>query len=375
MSNNSPIVMKFGGTSVRNDSARTNSMLQVKKHFENNQKIVVVVSAMGRKGEPYSTDTLINLLKIEGASVCPKELDAVMSVGEILSAAYFAHFLSQNGMPAISFNGSQAGILTDDNAGNAEIININPSRIKSALNEGKIVVVAGFQGVNKYGDIRTLGRGGSDTSAVALGSALKAAAVEIYSDVDGIANCDPRQIANVKFMRSINAKQMLKLAEEGSKVIHSRAIKASFKNKIPIIVKNTFNNNPGTKIFHDQSENNKCIAIANRDDMVVVEFEHPHNKTISIDGVINIDSKRVILKDDIYFSANLSKLEENFGFYKISKGWSTISIVFNNTIPKVCEIEYCEIIKQKDQIISYLMSEEVAKEAINKIYQSYIGKK
>ena len=372
MANNAPIIMKFGGTSVRNDSARTNSMLQVKKHFEKNKKIVIVVSAMGRKGEPYSTDTLINLLKIEGSSVCPKELDSVMSVGEILSAAYFAHFLSQNGMPAVSFNGSQAGIFTNDNAGNAQIIDIKPSRIISTLNEGKIAVIAGFQGVNKYGDIRTLGRGGSDTSAVELGSALKAKVVEIYSDVDGVANCDPRQIANVKFMRSISAEQMLTLAEEGSKVIHSRAIKASLKNKIPIIIKNTFNNTTGTTIFHKTSTNDKCVAIANRDEMVIVEFEHPHNKKIHINGVINIDSKRVILKDDIYFSANLSKLEKSFGFYKVSKGWATISIVFNHKTPKAVILENTEIIKNKAKIISYLLPESHTNKTLNKLYSIYI---
>ena len=113
-----------------------------------------------------------------------------MSIGERLSSAYFSHFLTMNGMPAAAFTGGQAGILTDNNPGNAEILEINTSRIRKALSEGKITVVAGFQGVTSEGDVRTLGRGGSDTSAVALGSSLGAEVVEIYSDVDGIANCD-----------------------------------------------------------------------------------------------------------------------------------------------------------------------------------------
>jgi len=192
--NLSPIVMKFGGTSLRDESSRESALTHIKRYAEAGEKVVVVVSAMGRKGEPYSTDTLVNLLKQVGPSICPRELDLIMSVGESISSAFFTHLLSQNGLDAVSFNGRQAGILTDDNTGNAEILEINPVRIVEALNEGNIAVVAGFQGVNDRGDIRTLGRGGSDTSAVALAAALEAEKVEIFSDVDGIANCDPKLV-------------------------------------------------------------------------------------------------------------------------------------------------------------------------------------
>ena len=183
-----PIVMKFGGTSLRDEDSRAYALKHIKEYSDAGERIVVVVSAMGRKGEPYATDTLVALLKDVGHNINPRELDLVMSVGETLSSAFFSHLLSHNGMPAVSFNGRQSGILTDDNAGNAEILEINPSRIVEALDEGNIAVVAGFQGVNERGDIRTLGRGGSDTSAVSLASALGAEKVEIFSDVDGIAN-------------------------------------------------------------------------------------------------------------------------------------------------------------------------------------------
>ena len=371
MSSSVPIVMKFGGTSVRNDSSRTSAMRHVKEHFQDGKNIVVVVSAMGRKGEPYSTDTLINLLKLAGSHICPKELDAVMSVGETLSAAYFAHFLTQNGMTAVSFEGRQAGILTDNNAGNAEILEVNPSRILSVLAEGKIAVVAGFQGANNDGDVRTLGRGGSDTSAVALGAALNAECVEIYSDVDGIANCDPRQVTNAEFMESVSATQMLKMSDEGSKVIHPRAIKASLKSKTPIIARNTFNDSAGTTIFHDQAADNNCVTLAHRDEMVLVEFEYAHDAGSHVNGVINIDSKRVILKDDVYFTSRLSRLEESFGFYKVSKGWATVSVVFNSKAPEAMAIDAAEMLETPENVISYLLPETEMRVALNTLHAAY----
>ena len=238
-SNDSIIVMKFGGTSVQTEESRRHVIKHIRRNVESGKKVVAVVSAMGRKGDPYATDTLISLLKDVGEPVNPAELDSVMSIGERLSSAYFSHLLTMNGMPAAAFTGGQAGILTDDNPGNAEILEINTSRIRKALSEGKTAVVAGFQGVTSEGDVRTLGRGGSDTSAVALGSSLGAEVVEIYSDVDGIANCDPRQIPEAVFMDSVSVTQILTMADEGSKVIHPRAVKASLKTKTEIDVPNT----------------------------------------------------------------------------------------------------------------------------------------
>ena len=371
MSSTAPIVMKFGGTSVRNDSSRTSAMRHVKEHFEDGKGIVIVVSAMGRKGEPYSTDTLINLLKLAGNNICPKELDAVMSIGETLSAAYFAHFLTQNGMTAVSFDGRQAGVLTDDNAGNAEILEINPSRILSTLAEGKIAVVAGFQGANSNGDVRTLGRGGSDTSAVALGAALNAECVEIYSDVDGIANCDPRQVINASFMDSISATQMLTMSDEGSKVIHPRAIQASLASKTPIVAKNTFNDCAGTVIFHGKSDETSRVTLAHRESMVLVEFEYAHDAGSHVNGVINIDSKRVILKDDVYFTSRLSRLEESFGFYKVSKGWATVSVVFSGEAPEAMEINGAEVLETSANVISYLLPETEMRAALNTLHEAY----
>ena len=363
--NLAPIVMKFGGTSLRDEDCRAYALEHIKRYHGSGERIVVVVSAMGRKGEPYATDTLVALLRDVGHNINPRELDLVMSVGETLSSAYFSHLLSHNGMLAESFNGRQSGILTDDNAGNAEILDINPSRIVEALDNGFIAVVAGFQGVNDKGDIRTLGRGGSDTSAVALASALGAEKVEIFSDVDGIANCDPRQVEGSKYIESISVNQMLAMADEGSRVIHPRAIKASLKTKTPIIAKNNFNETEGTLIHHDESKKDEVIAIAHRESMVLIEFALEHKAASHVNGVVNIDSKRLLLNDDVYLSDKLAQLEEKLGFYKLSRHWATISVVSNHKVSKKpAELDYAELLDSPDNIIRYLLKETKVRETL-----------
>ena len=370
--NLAPIVMKFGGTSLRDEDCRSHALHHIKRYHEAGERIVVVVSAMGRKGEPYATDTLVALLRDVGHNINPRELDLVMSVGETLSSAYFSHLLSHNGMPAESFNGRQSGILTDDNAGNAEILEINPSRIVEALDNGFIAVVAGFQGVNYKGDIRTLGRGGSDTSAVALASALGAEKVEIFSDVDGIANCDPRQVEGSSYLESISVNQMLAMADEGSRVIHPRAIKASLKTKTPIIAKNNFNDSEGTLIHHDESKKEEVVAIAHRESMVLIEFALEHKAASHVNGVVNIDSRRLLLNDDVYLSDKLAQLEEKLGFYKLSRHWATISVVFNNKVSKKpAELDYAELLDAPDTIIRYLLKEPKVRETLKFLHGRY----
>ena len=367
-----PIVMKFGGTSLRDEDCRAHAVKHIKRYAESGERIVVVVSAMGRKGEPYATDTLIALLKDVGHNINPRELDLVMSVGETLSSAFFSHLLSHNGIPAISFNGRQSGILTDDNAGNAEILDIDPSRIVEALDNGSVAVVAGFQGVNDKGDIRTLGRGGSDTSAVALASALGAEKVEIFSDVDGIANCDPRQVEASRYLESISVEQMLAMADEGSRVIHPRAIKASLKSKTPIVAKNTFNDAVGTVIHHNNSSEEEVVAIAHRESMVLIEFALEHKAASHVDEVVHIDSKRLLLNDDVYLSDKLAQLEEKLGFYKLSRHWATISVVFSSKASqKPAELDYAERLESANNIISYLLKEVKVRETLKFLHGRY----
>ena len=368
------IVMKFGGTSIRDDESRTAAVEHIRRHADSGKQVVVVVSAMGRKGEPYATDTLISLLKDIGEPVNPAELDSVMSIGEILSSAYFSHLLSQNGLPAQAFTGSQAGILTDDNPGDAEILEINPARIRNVLNAGKIAVVAGFQGATAEGDVRTLGRGGSDTSAIALASALNAEKVEIYSDVDGIANCDPRQISEAAFMDSVSAAQILSMADEGSKVIHPRAIKASLQTKTPIIARNTFSNASGTTIFHSSpDEESNQVTLAHRDEMCLIEFESKTDAQILVPEMIPIDERRFVLKNDVYLENRIKELQNKLGALRKENGWATISVVFDKSASESMNLPDTEIIPSGKNVICYLLKEDLLQSTLRTLYGQYIS--
>ena len=368
------IVMKFGGTSIRDDESRTAAVEHIGRHADSGKQVVVVVSAMGRKGEPYATDTLISLLKDIGEPVNPAELDSVMSIGEILSSAYFSHLLSQNGLPAQAFTGSQAGILTDDNPGDAEILEINPARIRNVLNAGKIAVVAGFQGATAEGDVRTLGRGGSDTSAIALASALNAEKVEIYSDVDGIANCDPRQISEAAFMDSVSAAQILSMAGEGSKVIHPRAIKASLQTKTPIIARNTFSNASGTTIFHGSpDEESNQVTLAHRDEMCLIEFESKTDAQKSVPEMITIDERRFVLKNDVYLENRIKELQNKLGALRKENGWATISVVFDKPASESMNLPDTEIIPSGKNVICYLLKEDLLQSTLRTLYGQYIS--
>ena len=367
------IVMKFGGTSVQTEESRKHVIKHIRRNVEFGKKVVAVVSAMGRKGDPYATDTLISLLKDIGEPVNPAELDSVMSIGERLSSAYFSHLLTMNGIPAVAFTGEQAGILTDDNPGNAEILEINAHRILKALNEGKIVVVAGFQGITSEGDVRTLGRGGSDTSAVALGSSLRAEVVEIYSDVDGIANCDPRQIPEAIFMESVSVTQILSMADEGSKVIHPRAIKASLKTKTKIIVRNTFNEQSGTIIFHNApNQQSDQVALAHRDELFLIEFDKKTDAMKTIQGLIRLNDRKFLLKNDIYLKSRIKVLQKKYGTLKKEQNWATISVVFDKPVPEIKNIQDTKIIQPSKNTIRYLLKEVDLSKSIRTLYDHYV---
>ena len=372
-SKDSIIVMKFGGTSVQTKESRRHVIKHIRRNVESGKKVVAVVSAMGRKGDPYATDTLISLLKDAGEPVNPAELDSVMSIGERLSSAYFSHLLTMNGMPAAAFTGGQAGILTDDNPGNAEILEINTSRIRKALRAGKTAVVAGFQGVTSEGDVRTLGRGGSDTSAVALGSSLGAEVVEIYSDVDGIANCDPRQIPEAVFMDSVSVTQILTMADEGSKVIHPRAVKASLKTKTEIVVRNTFNEQSGTIIFHNApDQQSDQVALAHRDELCLIEFDKKTDALKTVPELIRLDDQKFLLKNDVYLNSRIKELQKNFGTLKKDQDWATISVVFDKPVPEIIDIQDAEIIRSSKNAICYLLKEVDLSASMRTLYDHYV---
>ena len=248
------IVQKFGGTSVKSPENRKAVLNHILKAKEKGNDVVVVVSAMGRLGDPYATDTLIELLKAQGGKLCSKKKDLIMSCGEIISAAVMASYIEAQGVKAEAMTGFQAGILTTADFGNADILEVDPAPIKEKLKEGKVVVVAGFQGRTENNEITTLGRGGSDTTAVVLGGYLKADEVEIYTDVPGIAVTDPRIIPEAPFIPNISFDEVIKMAESGAKVIHPRAVKAAKAFNMPLRIKSTFDESDGTLIGSEESD-------------------------------------------------------------------------------------------------------------------------
>lgn len=257
------IVQKFGGTSVATESARLSLLNHVRKAKRQGKDVVLVVSAMGRKGEPYATDTISSLLEAINPHIDPAKKDLVLSCGEIISCSLIAHFLDTNGIEAEALTGFQAGILTTDDFNNSNIINIDTANIRKYIAQGKVPVIAGFQGITADGRITTLGRGGSDTTAVELGGFLEADMVDIFTDVPGIAFVDPRVLPSAEYISRISYDDMYKLASHGAKVIHPRAVDAARKFHVPVRVRSTYSDGEGTLISEEPTKiDNKIIGIA-----------------------------------------------------------------------------------------------------------------
>jgi aspartate kinase len=213
-------VLKFGGTSVASPEQRELACARVFAARDAGYASVAVVSAMGRAPEPYATDTLLRLLESRESDA---NTDLLLSCGELISAAVFAEDLCSRGVEALALTGAQAGILTDERHGNAKILRVNPVRITELLEAGIVPVVAGFQGMSGNGSITTLGRGGSDLSAIAIGHALRADRVDIYTDVSGAMTADPRRVPTARVIERASLEEMSELAQQGAKVMHHKA--------------------------------------------------------------------------------------------------------------------------------------------------------
>ncbi|TXK81927.1 aspartate kinase [Paenibacillus sp. N3.4] len=242
------LVQKFGGTSLSTAHAREHVIGHIQDALANVYKLVVVVSAMGRKGEPYATDTLLDLVRKNGEGLSARELDMLMGCGELISAVHLSSLLQARGMRSTVLTGGQAGLLTNDVFGNAQIIAMQPSRIIELLEQDQIVIVTGFQGKTSQGELTTLGRGGSDTSATALGAALKAEMVDIFTDVNGILTADPRIVEDAKPLVHVSFAEICNMAHNGAKVIHPRAVEVAMQANIPIRVRSTFSKEEGTLV-------------------------------------------------------------------------------------------------------------------------------
>lgn len=242
------IVQKYGGTSVGDLDRIRNVARRVAKSYDEGNDVVVVLSAMSGV-----TDKLIDLAHQVSEVPCKREMDVLLSTGEQTTVSLMAITLQEMGYKAESLLGFQADIQTDDGAGKARIMSIGGQRIKTLLGEGKIVVVAGFQGIDPGGNITTLGRGGSDTSAVAIAAAVKADSCEIYTDVDGIYTTDPRICDKAQKIEKISYDEMLEMASLGAKVLQIRSVGFAKKYNVPIHVRSSFNEEEGTMVVNEES--------------------------------------------------------------------------------------------------------------------------
>lgn len=303
------IVMKFGGSSVADNEKLKIVANKITDLYNKSNNIVVILSAQGK-----TTDKLIAEAQELSKNTEDREMDMLLSAGEQISIAKLSILLNEMGYKSISLTGWQAGILTNNTNQNAIIKNIDVSRISKEIKERKIVIIAGFQGYNENLDITTLGRGGSDTSAIAIAAALKAKECYIFSDVDGVYTADPNKIKEAKKIPAISYNEMIEISSEGAKVLHNRCAEIGEKFKIPIITKSTFNNKAGT-IITDIIEENTIKSVVKKDVTRV---------SIVGNGIIrNIDFIKQVIS--IIEQNKLEMLEFNVSDSKIS-------ITFKNLI-------------------------------------------
>jgi aspartate kinase len=250
----SVIVQKYGGTSVA-DVGRIRAVAdRVAVAKERGQDVVVVVSAMGQ-----STDELMAMAHALSPAPNPRELDLLLTAGERIAMSLLAITLNERGLPAASYTGSQAGIITDTSHGEAKIIDIRPGRIQESLGRGNIVIVAGFQGMSTAYDVTTLGRGGSDTTAVALAAALLSEVCEIYTDVPGVFTADPRVVPGSRKLHAVSYEEMLELAASGAKVLQARSVEYARRYGVRVHVRSSFSDEDGTWITEEDERMEQAI--------------------------------------------------------------------------------------------------------------------
>lgn len=392
------LIQKFGGTSVSTHERRLLVVNKILKAIEEGFSPVVVVSAMGRKGQPYATDTLLSLISDEFKKNT-LAVDLLMSCGEIISTVVTSDELSKNGLQSVPLTGGQAGIITDDNYNNGSVLRVQPERLLDILREGKIPVVAGFQGISENGYVTTLGRGGSDTTASLLGVALKAEEIQIYTDVDGIMTADPRMVSDASLIEEIGYNEVFQFADQGAKVIHPGAVEIAAKGNIPLVIKNTLNDCKGTIISGKaiQISNNIIDGITSMGDRVQVTVECDKNKdnenyyvlfdelannSISLD-LINVFLNQKIFTIDKKNMENLKIIMKNLGLqYSYIEDCTKISLIGSGMrgipgvmakILKVLAKENIQILQTADShttIWCLVRSKDVEK-AVNALHKEF----
>jgi len=365
-------VAKFGGSSVASLERIDKVSERVAKMKNNGDDVVVVVSAMGD-----TTDDLLDLAQDIGRNLDPREMDMLLTTGEQQSAALLALSLQERGCPAISLSGWQAGIKTDDQYGKARIIDIDPTRIRSELKGGKVVVIAGFQGLTPSGDVTTLGRGGSDTTAVALAARLRADRCMIFTDVDGVFTADPRIVQEAKKLPTISYEEMLELASLGAVVLQPRAAEFAMLYNVDVEVRSSFNDNPGTiitevgkmerqrivsGIAHDKNVARIALFdVPDRPGVASIIFKILANEKINVDMVIQSAMRDNI--NDIAFTIErheFQKARPVVGEIVLKIGASGMSFETN-----VAKVSIVGAGMQSNPGVAASMFEALAKENIN----------
>jgi aspartate kinase len=272
--------MKFGGTSVATEAGRARVVDQVVARRAQGGPVCLVVSAMGRQGDAYATDTLLGLARNAYRGVTARELDLIASCGEVISAVVMTASLQGAGVPATALTGGQAGIVTDAGFMAARVRRVDTGRLERLLAAGEVAVVAGFQGETEAGDVTTLGRGGSDITAVVVGVALGAETVEIYTDVEGVLTADPRVVPDARQLGFITYEELCQLAHEGARVVHPLAVEVAMRNQLPLRVRSTFSDGPGTLVGAPDSPNRGTA---------VTSHHRPVTGVASVNGVAHFE--------------------------------------------------------------------------------------
>jgi aspartate kinase len=392
------LIQKFGGTSVSTHERRVLVVNKILKAREEGFSTVVVVSAMGRKGQPYATDTLLSLISDEFKKNS-LGVDLLMSCGEIISTVVTSDELAKSGVQSVPLTGGQAGIITDDNYNNASVLRVEPEKLLGILRTGKIPVVAGFQGISENGYITTLGRGGSDTTASLIGVALEAEEIQIYTDVDGIMTADPRIVSDASLIEEIGYNEVFQFADQGAKVIHPGAVEIAAKGNIPLVIKNTLNNCKGTIISGKtmQISSNVIDGITSMDKRVQVTVECDKNKNnenyyvlfdelannlISLD-LINVFLNQKIFTIDEKDMENLKIIMENLGLqYSYIEECTKISLIGSGMrgipgvmakILKILAKENIQILQTADShtTIWCLVGSKDVEKAINALHREF----
>ncbi|MDT8716410.1 aspartate kinase [Clostridium sp. 19966] len=288
------IIQKFGGTSVSTKDRRKKVIDKIIYAIKSGFMPIVVVSAMGRLDDPYATDTLLSLVSETYRQSNKQGSDMLMCCGEIISSVVLSSELNDYGYKSMPMTGGQAGIITDEGFGDANILNADAEKITDMLKQSIIPIVTGFQGISKSGYFTTLGRGGSDVSAAILGGVLRADKVEIYTDVDGIMTADPRIVSNASLIHEISYNEVFQLADQGAKVIHPKAVEVAMRYNTKLVIKNTLNNSEGTLISSEFNmlKNNAITGITHMSNRLQINISSEENEnTDSYDTILDVLGK------------------------------------------------------------------------------------